>query len=113
MVDKFPTLIKDVCARTKSLKLCLTLCDTMDCGPPGPLSMGFSRQEYCSGLPCPSPGNLPNPEIKPAPLVTLALADGFFTTSTTWETQTIPQFKKKELSLVINTHIHTGTRLYL
>ena len=30
-----------------------------------PLSMGFSRQEYCSGLPFPSPGNLPNPEIKP------------------------------------------------
>ena len=30
-----------------------------------PLSMGFSRQEYWSGLPCPPPGNLPNPEIKP------------------------------------------------
>ena len=28
-----------------------------------PLSMGFSRQEYWSGLPCPSPGNLPNPGI--------------------------------------------------
>ena len=30
-----------------------------------PLSMGFSRQEYWSGLPFPSPGDLPNPEIKP------------------------------------------------
>ena len=30
------------------------------------LSMGFSRQEYCSGLPCPSPGDSPDPEIKPA-----------------------------------------------
>ena len=30
-----------------------------------PLSMGFSRQEYWSGLPFPSPGNLPNPGIKP------------------------------------------------
>ena len=30
-----------------------------------PLSMGFSRQEYWSGLPCPPPGNLPNPEIEP------------------------------------------------
>ena len=29
-----------------------------------PLSMGFSRPEYCSGLPCPSPGNLPDPGIK-------------------------------------------------
>ena len=31
-----------------------------------PLSMGFSRQEYCSGLPCPPPRDLPNPGIKPA-----------------------------------------------
>ena len=30
-----------------------------------PLSMGFSRQEYWSGLPCPPPGDLPNPGIKP------------------------------------------------
>ena len=33
-----------------------------DCGP---LSMGFSRQEYWSGLPFPSPGELPNPGLKP------------------------------------------------
>ena len=31
-----------------------------------PLSMGFSQQEYWSGLPCPPPGDLPNPGIKPA-----------------------------------------------
>ena len=31
-----------------------------------PLSMGFSSQEYWSGLPCPSPGDLPYPEIEPA-----------------------------------------------
>jgi len=31
-----------------------------------PLSMGFSRQEYCSGLPCPPPEDLPDPGIKPA-----------------------------------------------
>ena len=42
-----------------------------------PLSMGFSRQEYCSGLPCPPPGDLPNPGIKPASL-TSALAGGFY-----------------------------------
>ena len=34
---------------------CLTLCDTMDCRLPAPPSMGFSRQEYWSGLPFPSP----------------------------------------------------------
>ena len=49
------------------------------------LSMGFSRQEYWSGLPCPSPGDLPNPGIEPVPLMSPALAGGFFTTSDTWE----------------------------
>ena len=39
----------------KSLQLCPTLCDPMDCCPPAPLSMGWSRQEYWSGLPCPPP----------------------------------------------------------
>ena len=43
-----------------------------------PLSMGFSRQEYWSGLPFPSPGDLPNPGIKPASPVSPALAGGFF-----------------------------------
>ena len=50
-----------------------------------PLSMGFSRQEYWSGLPCPPPGDLPDPGIKPAVLKSPALAGGFFTTSATWE----------------------------
>ena len=45
---------------------CLTLCDPMDCSPcQAPLSMGFSRQKYWSGLPCPPPGDLPKPGIKP------------------------------------------------
>ena len=43
-----------------------------------PLSMEFSRQEYWSGLPFPSPGHLPKPGIKPASLVSPALAGGFF-----------------------------------
>ena len=50
-----------------------------------PLSMGFSRQEYWSGPPCPPPGDLPNPGIKPTSLASPALAGGFFTTSATWE----------------------------
>ena len=49
-----------------------------------PLSMGFSRHEYCSGLPCP-PRDLPKPGIKPASLSSPALAGRFFTTSGTWE----------------------------
>ena len=36
-----------------------------------PLSMGFSRQDYWSGLPFPPPGYLPNPEIKPVSLMSL------------------------------------------
>ena len=45
--------------------------------------MGFSRQEYWSGLPCPPPEDLPNPGIKPTSLSSPALAGGFFTNSTT------------------------------
>ena len=46
-----------------------------------PLSMGFSRQEYWSGLPCPPSGDLPDPGTEPASLnVSPALAGGFFTT---------------------------------
>ena len=44
-----------------------------------PLSMGFSRQEYWSGLPSPPPGDLPDPLIEPAFLASPALAVGFFT----------------------------------
>ena len=47
-----------------------------------PLSVGFSRQGYGSGLPCLPPGNLPYAGIKPT---SPALAGGFFTTSATWE----------------------------
>ena len=48
----------------KLLQLCLTLCDlTVVCQ--APLSMGFSRQEYWNKLPCPPPGDLPDPVIKP------------------------------------------------
>ena len=50
-----------------------------------PLSMGFSRQEYWSGLQYPPPGDLPDPGIEPVSLMSSALTDGFFTTSETWE----------------------------
>ena len=50
--------------------------------------MGFFRQEYWSGLPCPPPGALPDPGIKPASLVSSALAGRISTTGATLETQT-------------------------
>ena len=49
------------------------------------LSMEFSKQEFWSELLFPPPRNLPDPGIKPISLVSLALAGGFFNTSTTWE----------------------------
>ena len=47
--------------------------------------MGFSRQEYWSGLPCPLPGDLPDPDIEPTSLVSPSLAGRFFTISASWE----------------------------
>ena len=63
------------CVHAKLLQSCHTLCDCMDCNPQAPLSMGFSRLEYCSGLSCPSPGDLPDPGIKPESLMSPAWAD--------------------------------------
>ena len=50
-----------------------------------PLSMGFSGQEYWSGVPFPPPGDLPDPGIELASLSSPALAGGFFTTGSIWE----------------------------
>ena len=55
-----------------------TLCDPVDVAGQVPQSMGFSSQEYWSGLPCPHPGDLPEPEIEPVSLMSPALADRFF-----------------------------------
>ena len=57
----------------------------LDCSCQTPLSMGFARQEYWSGLPGPPPGDLPNPGIKPASVKSTALTGRFFTTNETWE----------------------------
>ena len=71
-----------VCAT--SCQWCPTLCDAMDVWP----AKGFPRQEFWSGLPCPSPGNLPNPGIKPKSLKFPTLAGELFTTSSTvWRTE--------------------------
>ena len=60
-----------------------------------PLSMGFSRQEYWSGLPCPPPGALPDPGIEPASHTSPESAGGFFTTSATWEALTLAESLSK------------------
>ena len=56
---------------------------------PSRLLMGFSRQEYWSGLPFPPPEDLPDPGFELVSLKFSALAGGFFTTSTAWEAFTL------------------------
>ena len=62
------------------IQSCPTLCDSLDHSLPGSLSMGLSRQEYCSGLPFPTAGDLPNPGMEPTSLMSPALAGRFFIT---------------------------------
>ena len=52
-------------SETEVAQLCLTICEPMDCSLQAPPSMGFSRQEYWSGLPFPSPRYLPEPGMNP------------------------------------------------
>ena len=90
----------NVCPRAKSLQSCLTLSDPLDCSPPGSsLSIGFSRQEYWSGMPCPPPGDLPSPGTGPHLLCLLHRQGRFFTTRATWEAH--------------NAYIHQNTVLYM
>ena len=62
-----------------------------------PLPMEFSSQEYWSGLPFPTPGDLPDPGIKPTSLELPALVSGFFITSTTWKAQLYGKRDKKQV----------------
>ena len=62
-----------------------------------PLSMGFSRQKYWSGLPILTPADLLDPGIRPMSIASPILASGFFTTSTTWENNIVPIFIKHAL----------------
>ena len=72
-----------------------------------PLSMGFSRQEDWSGVPCPPPGDLPKAGIEPPPLTSPALAGSFFTTSTTWEAHGVLTLNAKYSALLFIASIHS------
>ena len=71
----------------KSLQSCLTLCHPMDCSRAGSSVHGSVQAKILSGLPCPSPGVLPNSGIEPPSFMSPALAGRFFITSATWEAQ--------------------------
>ena len=58
------TLLNSVLVEVQLAQSCLTLCNPMDVACQAPLSKEFPRQEYRSGLPFPSPGDLSDPEIK-------------------------------------------------
>ena len=70
-----------VCALSH-VRLFATLCTE---ARQAPLSMEFSRQNYWSGLPCPTPEDLPDPEVETVSLVSPASVARFFTISATWE----------------------------
>ena len=63
---KLKSLWREMKVKVLVPQACLTLCDPMDCGPPGSSAQEFSRQECWSGLPFSSPGNLLDPGVKPA-----------------------------------------------
>ena len=95
---------------TKLLQSCLTLCNPMDHSRQAPLFMGFSRQEYLGGLPFPSPGDLPDPGIKPMPLKSPALAGRFFITRATGEA---PQYLNHSSSSKVFSKPHLSSLLNL
>ena len=74
-----------VCVCTQSLSCVQLLEAPWTAARQAPLSMGFFRQEYWSGLPFPAPGDLPNLGMEPEFLASPALAGRFFTISTAWE----------------------------
>ena len=75
----FLSTFSQKCARVLSRFSCVQLCVTLwTTACQAPLSMGFSRQEYWSGLPCPPPGDLPDPGIEPASVCLLHWQVFFF-----------------------------------
>ena len=64
-----------------------------------PLSMGFSRQEYWSGLPCPPPGDLPNPGIE--------------CKSPAWQADSLLFSHQEAINIYIHTYIHTYIYTYI
>ena len=75
-------------------QFCLTLCNPVECSPPGSSVHGDSldKDTGVSEFPCPPPGELPNPGVEPTSCASPALAGRLFTTGATWETLFLPLF---------------------
>ena len=78
-----------------------------------PLSMGFSRQDNWSGLPCSPPGDLPDPGIKPTALMFPALVVRFFTTGATWDALLDIWRGGEILNLICNKEMQVKIALYI
>ena len=87
-----------VCVRARA-QSCLTLCNPMDCSPPDSSVHRIFQARILKWVAFPFPGNIPNPRIEPASLVSPTLAGRFFTTVPSW----------KPTHLHTNTHLHTHT----
>ena len=101
--------------KVKSLSRVRLLATPWTAAHQAPPSMGFTRQEYWSGLPFPFPGNLPDSGIEPMFLASPALAGGFFTTCT-WENQDNKKYvdiyiytphNNPKLKTIVYTYTHT------
>ena len=84
------------------------------------LSIGLPRQEYWSGLPSPSPGELLDPGIEAASLISPVLAGSIFTTSVTWEAHMVLWLKyisikleEKKVKLIKNFYLTTNIKIIL
>ena len=81
-IEYYATMAKtSVCHWHSVAQLYPALCDSMDCHRPGSSVLGIFQAIFWIGLPFPTPGDLPDPGIRPASLMSPALADRFFTTS--------------------------------
>ena len=86
----------------------------MDCGPPGSSVHGIFQARILSGLPLSTPGDLPDPGIKPASLVSPTLADMFFTTSATWEapfSTTVVEWQQVRVKWICNQNLELSFQI--
>ena len=85
----FMPLYLPACVPAKSIQSCPTLCDPVDCSLPGSSVHGILQARILEWVASPL-GDLSNPGIKPASLISPALASWFFTISATWESRLPP-----------------------
>ena len=87
---------KQYVLRAQLLQSCPALCYPIDCSPPGSSVHGILQAKILEWAAMPSSGVLPDPGIKPTSFMSLELAGGFFTTSSTWEAwETVWSFLNK------------------